>query len=71
MGNRFVIMQNNRLFYYTKFADIPTQFDHLIEFLPEIPPEPHTSEQHDEILLWGKRFQELMEIEHASSSKAR
>ena len=47
--HKFVIMKNNELFTYTNFEDIPSDFDHMIEFLPEIPPEPHTEEQHREI----------------------
>jgi len=65
--HRFVIMKNNELFTYTNFEDIPSDFDHMIEFLPEIPPEPHTEEQHQEIQQWNGKLQQLMEIERARS----
>ena len=39
----------------------------MIEFLPEIPPEPHTEEQHQEIEQWNGKLQQLMEIERARS----
>ena len=65
--HRFVIMKNNELFTYTNFEDIPSDFDHMIEFLPEIPPEPHTEEQHQEIQQWNGKLQQLMEIDRARS----
>ena len=45
-------MKNNELFTYTNFEDIPLDFDHIIEFNPSVPPEPHTEEQHQEIFSW-------------------
>jgi hypothetical protein len=71
MGHRFVIMQDDRLCEYTEYEQIPDQFDHVIEFAPEIPPGPHTDRQHEEIEQWQNKFERLMEIEHASSRKKR
>jgi len=69
MPHRFVVMINNVLHTYDQYEQIPEQFDHVIEFQPEIPPEPHTDAQHTEIESWIPRFHRLMEIENASSSK--
>lgn len=69
MKHRFVVMKNEQLLTFDNFDAIPKDFDHLIEFVPEIPPGPHTDEQHEEIESWVSKFQLLMEIEHASSSK--
>ena len=69
MGHRFVIMQGNQLVEYGRYEDIPDDFDHVIEFLPEIPSGPHSQEQHEEIDSWHDRFLRLMRIENASSSK--
>ena len=71
MGHRFVIMLNNQLVEYDQYEDIPDDFDHVIEFLPEIPPGPHSREQHKEIDSWHDRFLRLMRIENASSIKTR
>ena len=71
MGHRFVIMHDNILAEYDLYENIPDDFDHVIEFSPEIPPEPHTPEQHEEIDSWNDRFLRLMEIEHARSSPKR
>ena len=69
MKHRFVIMQDDKLYEYTEYDQIPSEFDHVIEFAPEIPPGPHTDEQHDEIYQWQVKFNRLMEIEYASSRK--
>lgn len=66
--SKFVIKIGSELKTYTKFEDIPTTFDHVISFLPEIPEGPHTEEQHEEIGLWEGRLQELMRREYASSN---
>lgn len=71
MSHRFVVRIGNDNIEYDKFEDIPKDFDHVIEFSPEIPPPPHTDAQHHEIDNWANRFDELMEREHASSCKKR
>jgi hypothetical protein len=67
MGHRFVIMQDDKLYEYAEYEQIPSEFDHVIEFAPEIPPGPHTDQQHKEIDQWQVKFKRLMEIEYASS----
>ena len=65
--HKFVVMKNNELQTYTDYDAIPNDFDHVIEFLPEIPEGPHTEEQHEEIAKWNTKLQKLMEIERARS----
>ena len=67
MGHKFVIMRNDVLEAYDRYENIPDDFDHVIEFLPEIPLGPHTQEQHEEIDSWNDKFLRLMEIERARS----
>ena len=69
--HRFVVLRDGREEVYTEYELIPSDFDNVIEFLPEIPPGPHTQEQHDEIDSWNDKLQKLMEIERARSSKIR
>ncbi len=64
-------MIDSELHTYDQYEQIPDQFDHVIEFQPEIPPEPHTEKQHHEIDSWVPRFRRLMEIEYASSGQKR
>lgn len=69
--HKFVIIVDGELNTYTKYEDIPEDFDHVIEFKPEIPEPPHTEEQHEEIEQWNLCLQKLMEKERASSNKKR
>lgn len=65
MTHEFIVKKNGKLETYTNYDDIPNDFDHVIKFLPVIPPEPHTEEQHEEIDEWHNKFKKLMEIEIA------
>ena len=58
--HKFVIMIRGKIQVYTNYEDIPDFFDHVIEFMPEIPPPPHTEEQHIEIEQWNDKLQALM-----------
>jgi len=71
MPHRFVVRAGDKILEFDRYEDIPLEFDHVIEFCPEIPLEPHTHEQHEEIESWIPKFKRLMEIEHARSSKSR
>ena len=68
MAHEFIVLRKGVLETYTEYEDIPHDFDNVIKFLPEIPPEPHTQEQHDEINEWPGRLEILMEIERARSN---
>ena len=57
---------------------LPQTFDNVIKFLPQIPSEPHTEEQHIEIDSWNDKLKQLMTREtngnrknNASSNKNR
>ena len=71
MAHRFVVRIGHEIHTFERYEDIPAEFDNIIEFRPEIPPPPHTAEQHQEIDSWLPRFERLMEIERARSSKTR
>lgn len=68
MAHVFRVLRKGKLEEYNDYDSIPIDFDHVIAFLPEIPPEPHTQEQHIEIDSWNKKLQKLMEIERARSN---
>lgn len=48
---------------YFDYKDIPESpdFMHIIKFLPEIPPGPHSVQEHEMIHMWNATFQKLME----------
>jgi|TARA_R110000822_G_scaffold96708_1_gene219948 hypothetical protein len=64
----FQFIVNGELITYDKYEDIPEKFEHIIKFIPDIPEEPHTEEEHDELSLWNERLQKLMEKERARSN---
>jgi hypothetical protein len=62
-------MRRDEIEVYDCYDDIPDDLDHVIEFVPEIPPEPHTQQQHEEIDAWLGLFNTLMEKAYATSSE--
>lgn len=70
---KFVFKIGKDLIEYNSFEDIPgnLEFDHVIAFQPDIPPEPHTEADHAELELWNSRLQKFMEEERARSNKNR
>lgn len=71
MPHEFVILIGKELKTYTRYEDIPEEFDNVIRFMPEVLEPPHTQEQHEDIESWNKKLQILMEKEHARSNKNR
>jgi len=63
--HKFVIMVNGELVTYNKYEDIPDDFDHVIEFIPDIPDGPHTEDQHNELSKWNDRLKCLIEKENS------
>ena len=64
----FVFKIDGELVTIANWKDVPEKFDHVIKFIPDIPEDPHTEEEHAEIALWNTRLQELMEKERAGSN---
>ena len=60
MAHEFVILRNGLLETYTEYDTIPSEFDSVIKFAPQVPEPPHTEEQHEEMNQWNSRLQELM-----------
>ena len=75
----FKFVVNGEVVSYDRYEDIPNNFEHVIEFVPDLP-EPegvdeegnptgeHTDEQHDQMAEWNTRLQKLMEKERARSN---
>lgn len=59
--HKFTIKDNNIIKTFNNFDDIPLEFDHLIEFVPYMPPPPHTEAEHEEIESWQEKFKTLLE----------
>ena len=63
----FQFIINGELVTFDKYEDVPEEFEHVIKFLPDVIPEPHTEEEHEEMAQWNTRLQKLMEKERARS----
>jgi len=69
-GTFCFVLHNGHQIGFNDWNDIPKdfKFKHVIKFIPELPPAPHTPEQHIEVAEWNDRLQTLMEIERNASS---
>ena len=63
MAHQFAILIDGKVQVFDNYDDIPETFENVIGFEPEVPPEPHTEEQHEEIEKWHDKFKELMKRE--------
>ena len=46
LEGKFVVKDEVKLLEFDRCGDLPDTFDHLIEFNPTPPPEPHSVEEH-------------------------
>ena len=60
MRGVFQVLVNGKLETYSSYYDIPKVIDNVIKFMPEIPPSPHTDEQHEEMETWDDKLKELL-----------
>lgn len=56
-------MIDGKIKTFERFDDIPKTIENVIAFEPEVPPPPHTHEQHEEIDGWNDKLKELMKRE--------
>ena len=63
-------LKSNELITFDSWEDIPEDFEfvHLIKFLTDPLPEPHSDHDHAEADMWNDRLQELMKKERAYAS---
>jgi len=65
MTHEFVFLIDGELVTFTKYEDIPENFDNVIKFLPDVP---HEEVDHDGPNIWNDRLQELIKREKNASS---
>lgn len=71
LTGRFVFRVAGVLRTYRDWRICPEVFDELVAFEPDVPPPPHTPEQHAEIEAWDVRLQELLRRHHARRNPSR
>ena len=59
-AGRYAVRIGNEVHRYTHWDQLPDTFDNLIEWVPDIPPEPHTEEQHGQIERLPALFREYL-----------
>ena len=63
LEGKFVIKDEGKLLEFDRCGDLPDEFDHLIEFNPTPPPEPHSVAEHIAMSKWSEYLQELVKRE--------
>lgn len=56
----FAFIVDGKMITVFDYRDIPSEFEHVIKFAPDIPPGPHTAEEHAEIESLNGLFQQLI-----------
>ena len=64
----FQFIVNGELVTHDSWENIPEEFEHVIKFIPDVPPDPHTEDEHAEMEIWNTRLQQLLEKERARSN---
>ncbi|MBP0047651.1 hypothetical protein H9C73_02790 [Marinobacterium sp. AK62] len=57
---RYQYITDGELHSCSHWNDLPDQIQELIEWVPEIPPGPHTQQQHDDIERLPEIFMEFL-----------
>ena len=68
LAGRFVILDRGEIHTFTRVSEIPAEIDTVIEFLPDIPPGPHTDEEHEFIDAIPEAFQAIMRRSRARTA---
>ena len=56
----FVVKVDGEVQSYTDYNDVPRTVDAVIKFVPDIPPDPHTLQDHENIAMWEGELKEMM-----------
>ena len=68
----FVFLIGKEIKEYNSYDDVPVdEIREVVKFLPDIPPDPHTLQQHEEIHAWNEEFKNLMRKVYASRNSYR
>ena len=60
LKGKFVIKDEGKLLEFDRCGDLPDTFDHLIEFNPTPPPEPHSVAEHIAMSKYTEYLHELV-----------
>ena len=57
----FIVRVDGEEQSYTDYNDVPQEVEAVIKFLPNVPEDPHTLQQHEEISKWNEEMLGLVE----------
>ena len=57
----FVVKVDGQTQSYTDYNEVPRTVDAVIKFVPSIPPDPHTVQDHENIAMWEGELKGMME----------
>lgn len=57
----FIVKIDGQVQEYTDYNDVPRQVDAVLKFLPNIPPDPHTLQEHETIAMWNAELDGMLE----------
>jgi hypothetical protein len=69
MKGEFVFLIDGKLKTFYDYRDIPKDFDHVIKFVPDVPPGPHSHDQHEEMEKWTNLLQEVVAREKTNHGR--
>ena len=67
LEGKFVIKNEGELIEFDRCGDLPDTFDHLIEFNPTPPPEPHSVEEHIAMSKYSEYLQIIASRERSNA----
>lgn len=65
----YVVLVDGELMEFGHWDEIPAEVDAIIKFLPDIPPGPHTHEQHEQLDRLTEIFHSFMQRERRHASR--
>lgn len=68
-AGRYAVRVGNEVRRFTHWDDIPESFDNLIEWIPDIPPEPHTQAEHEWIEGLPDKFRKALAKERRNAGR--
>lgn len=63
LTGEFIVKDNNILYTFNNYKDIPESYDHLIKADFDYKEGPHTEEEHEELHKLNDYFKELLKRE--------
>ena len=57
----FVVKVDGEVQSYTDYNDVPREVDAVVKFIPDIPADPHTLQEHENIAMWNDELDGMME----------